>query len=175
VSAILHLCSIDVGEENDFDGNSCATVDVKGASIQQAAKLLQVSAAELKEGVCTRIISTGREQMRKPENRANALLCLQALCKQLYSKIFERVVELVNEAMRVGGQGSGTRGRQTQVAVLDIFGFESFAENRFEQLCINHANEKLQGHFNNYSFLQERALMEAEGLEVQSSDFVDNR
>jgi myosin-5 len=175
VAAILHLCSIDVGEENDFDGNSCGTVDVKGASIQQAAKLLQVSAAELKEGVCTRIISTGREQMRKPENRANALLCLQALCKQLYSKIFERVVELVNAAMRVGGQGSGTRGQQTQVAVLDIFGFESFAENRFEQLCINHANEKLQGHFNNYSFLQERALMEAEGLEVQSSDFVDNR
>jgi myosin-5 len=181
VTAILHLCSIEVGEENDWDGNSCATVDVKGTSIQHAAKLLQVSAGELKEGLCTRIISTGRDQMRKPENRACALLCLQALCKQLYSKIFERVVELVNAAMKVGGQkhgaggGGAAGGGQKHVAVLDIFGFESFAENRFEQLCINHANEKLQGHFNNYSFLQERALMEAEGLEVQTSDFVDNR
>jgi myosin-5 len=177
VTAILHLCSIEVGEENDFDGNSCATVNVQGASIQHAAKLLQVSAGELKEGLCTRLITTGREQMRKPENRERALLCLQALCKQLYSKIFERVVELVNAAMKVGagaGAGIGGGGRQKHVAVLDIFGFESFAENRFEQLCINHANEKLQGHFNNYSFLQERALMEAEGLEVQTSDFVDN-
>ena len=177
VTAILHMCNIEVGEENDFDGNSFGTLDVKGGSIQQAAKLLQVSATELKEGLCTRIITTGRDTMRKPENRANALLCLQALCKQLYSKIFERVVELVNAAMRVGGgeRKGGIEGRrQKQVAVLDIFGFESFAENRFEQLCINHANEKLQGHFNGYSFLQERALMEAEGLEVQSSDFVDN-
>jgi myosin V len=182
VTAILHLCSIEVGEENDFDGNSCATVNVNGASIQHAAKLLQVSAGELKEGLCTRLITTAREQMRKPENRERALLCLQALCKQLYSKIFERVVELVNAAMKVGGvehgagagAGMGVGGRQKHVAVLDIFGFESFAENRFEQLCINHANEKLQGHFNNYSFLQERTLMEAEGLEVQTSDFVDN-
>jgi hypothetical protein len=177
VTAILHLCDIEVGEENDFDGNSVGTVDVKGASIQQAAKLLQVSAAELKEGLCTRIISTGRDSMRKAENQANALLCLQALCKQLYSNIFERVVELVNSAMKIGGGQhtmGGEGGQQKQVAVLDIFGFESFAENRFEQLCINHANEKLQGHFNNYSFLQERALMEAEGLQVQASDFVDN-
>ena len=174
VTAILHMCSIEIGEENDFDGNSCGTVDVKGTSIQLAAKLLQVSAAELKKGVCTRIISTGRDSMRKPENQANSLLCLQALCKQLYSKIFDHVVELVNKAMMVGQWGGGSRGGQRHVAVLDIFGFESFAENRFEQLCINHANEKLQGHFNNYSFLQERALMEAEGLEVQVSDFVDN-
>ena len=178
VSAILHLCSIEVGEENDFDGNSVATVDVKGSSIQQAAKLLKVSAAELKEGLCTRIITTGRESMRKPENRENALLCLQALCKQLYSKIFERVVDLVNKAMKVGGRQGTARGSSDdgcrQVAVLDIFGFESFAENRFEQLCINHANEKLQGHFNAFSFLQERALMEAEGVEVEISDSVDN-
>ena len=147
VTAILHMCNIEVGEENDFDGNSFGTLDVKGGSIQQAAKLLQVSATELKEGLCTRIITTGRDTMRKPENRANALLCLQALCKQLYSKIFERVVELVNAAMRVGGgeRKGGIEGRrQKQVAVLDIFGFESFAENRFEQLCINHANEKLR-------------------------------
>ena len=167
-----------MGEENDFDGNSVGTVDVKGASIVAAAKLLQVSAAELKECLCTRIISTGRDSMRKPENKANALLCLQALCKQLYSKIFEHVVDLVNAAMKVSDghlDKMGNTGRQqTQVSVLDIFGFESFVVNRFEQLCINHANEKLQGHFNNYSFLQERALMEAEGLEVQATDFVDN-
>ena len=175
VSAILHLCSIELGEENDFDGNSCATADVKGDSLRQAAMRLQVSADELKQGLCTRIISTGRDSMRKPENKANASLCLQALCRQLYSKIFERLVELVNAAMKLSSIPRQRGGRnQTQVAVLDIFGFESFTENRFEQLCINHANEKLQGHFNHFSFLQERALMEAEGLEVQSTDFIDN-
>jgi hypothetical protein len=61
-----------------------------------------------------------------------------------------------------------------QVSVLDIFGFEVFQFNRFEQFCINYANEKLQLHFNHYNFMLERQLYAKEGIELIESDFVDN-
>jgi hypothetical protein len=61
-----------------------------------------------------------------------------------------------------------------QVSVLDIFGFEVFQQNHFEQFCINYANEKLQLHFNHYNFMLERQLYAREGIELVESDFVDN-
>jgi myosin heavy subunit len=61
-----------------------------------------------------------------------------------------------------------------QVSVLDIFGFEVFQTNHFEQFCINYANEKLQLHFNHFNFMLERALYAREGIELVESDFVDN-
>ncbi len=57
---------------------------------------------------------------------------------------------------------------------MDIFGFEVFKVNRFEQFCINYANEKLQLHFNHYNFMLERQLYLREGIELVESDFVDN-
>jgi myosin V len=61
-----------------------------------------------------------------------------------------------------------------QASVLDIFGFEVFKVNRFEQFCINYANEKLQLHFNHYNFMLERQLYLRESIELVESDFVDN-
>lgn len=138
-----------------------------------AAEVLEVSAEALTEGLCTRRIESGRDAMSKPETRVNALLCRDSLCKTLYVAMFQHLVGLVNAAM--GGHAErGNVNSGMKVAVLDIFGFESFGVNRFEQLCINHANEKLQQHFNQYSFLQEQKLLSAEGVEVAASEFVDN-
>ena len=65
-----------------------------------------------------------------------------ALTKTIYSAMFDWIVGRVNAAM---DRGSGFA---SFIGVLDIFGFECFKENSFEQLCINFANETLQQHFN---------------------------
>ena len=177
VSAILHLSNIEIREDTDWDGNPTAELDVKNPSLNYAARLLKVSAEELKEGLCTRIIVTGRETTRKPETREKAMLSRDALCKSLYSKMFDRIVRLINDSLKAGidaAQARGAAREQANVSVLDIFGFESFEKNHFEQLCINHANERLQLHFNHFTFLQERVLLEAEGLQLSESDFTDN-
>jgi len=60
------------------------------------------------------------------------------------------------------------------VGILDIFGFEVFDVNSFEQMCINYSNEKLQLHFNEVIFKAEMALYESEHVPTDKVDFQDN-
>jgi myosin heavy subunit len=61
------------------------------------------------------------------------------------------------------------------VGVLDIFGFEIFETNRFEQLCINFANEKMQQHFNEHIFTMEQNEYKSDKIDVAHVEFIDNQ
>jgi myosin-5 len=122
-----------------------------------------------RNAICFRNITAGTDVMVKPESKEKAIQCRDALSKALYSKLFDSIVSGVNSALRLKQQMV-----TMQVSVLDIFGFEVFQENHFEQFCINYANEKLQLHFNHFNFMLERQLYLKEGIELVESDFVDN-
>ena len=74
----------------------------------------------------------------------------------------------VSQNQSSGGVSVQPKGVQTTLGILDIFGFEMFDVNGFEQLCINYANEKLQNYFLNILTTQEIKLYKAEGLMVLS-------
>ena len=85
----------------------------------------------------------------------------------VYGKLFDWLVKRVNRAIE------GQKGHF--IGVLDIFGFEIFENNSFEQLCINFCNEKLQQHFNKHTFKEEEELYRTEGVEYTPVEFIDNQ
>jgi len=163
LSTILHMGNMEFSEDKDNQATIAA-----GKHLTAVGKLLSIEEEGFRKSMTIKKISAGGEWLDKPQTAEQAKSSRDALSKSLYSKLFDYVVVRVNQALHFSGENT------MQVSVLDIFGFEIFPKNFFEQFCINHANEKLQLHFNHYNFMLERLLYEREGIELVESDFQDN-
>ena len=96
-----------------------------------------------------------------------------ALAKHIYSKMFDWLVERLNKCMMADCQEDTDE--MPIIGMVDIFGFEIFKVNSFEQLCINFANEKLQQMFNRHTFTLEEKTYEDEGIEFKHIEFHDSQ
>jgi myosin heavy subunit len=94
------------------------------------------------------------------------------MVKKVYSNLFNWLIIKINATLSLGDDTSRAK---CQINVLDIFGFESFELNSFEQLCINYCNEKLQSHFNEHIFKLEQDEYKAQGVIVANTAFKDNQ
>jgi len=112
---------------------------------------------------------TRGETFITPLNPTQACESRDALSKALYGRIFAWIVSSINEATQKTDEDCRF------IGVLDIFGFEDFRVNSFEQLCINFANERLQNYFNQYIFRQEQEEYVKEGINWSNIDFADNQ
>ncbi|RKP28352.1 Myo5 class I myosin [Metschnikowia bicuspidata] len=109
------------------------------------AYLLQVRAELLVTALTQRVVTTSHGSRRgstynSPVNVVQAIATRDALAKGIYNNLFEWIVKRVNVSL----SGSGRAAQQRSIGVLDIYGFEIFEHNSFEQICINYVNEKLQ-------------------------------
>jgi len=146
--------------------------------LDNAAALLCVQPEALAPALCTRTITTMAESFVKKLNEQDACVSRDALAKTVYARLFDWIVRRVNSAIALGEAPAGkpAASKKTNfIAVLDIFGFEVFQTNSFEQLCINYANETLQQQFNQFVFKLEQQEYEREKIAWAFIDFPDNQ
>lgn len=163
VAAILHLGNAKFKGSGDDDA-----IFEDASSITHAARLLGCVSDQLSKALCTLNIKAGLDWIAKPNTTAYAASALGALSKALYSRLFDMLVEKINESLMFGGES------RFFIGAVDIFGFECFPHNSMEQLCINFANEKLQRMFTEAVFESVLAEYSKEGIDVDGMSFEDN-
>ncbi|XP_042053293.1 myosin-1-like isoform X1 [Salvia splendens] len=136
------------------------------------ATLIGCKVEELKLALSTRKMRVGRrnDTIIQRLTLGQAMDTRDALAKSIYSYLFDWLVEQINKSLAVGKRRTGR-----SISILDIYGFESFERNSFEQFCINYANERLQQHFNRHLFKLEQEEYIQDGIDWAKVDFEDNQ
>jgi len=168
VAGVLHFGNIKFKLEKKATEEDSAYI-ANPEQVSHASALWGVNPKSIEKFLCNRYIGT-HERILVSYNMQQASDARDAMTKRVYADLFQIVVDKINYEL-----GNRHMARQRFIGVLDIFGFESFAVNSFEQLCINYCNEKLQFHFNEHIFKMEQALYQAEGIHIPGTAFVDNQ
>ncbi|KAL3497415.1 hypothetical protein ACH5RR_040147 [Cinchona calisaya] len=168
LAAILHLGNVDFSPGKEHD--SSVIKDKKSNfHLQMASNLFMCDVNLLLATLCTRSIQTLEGIIIKALDCNAAIAGRDALAKTIYARLFDWLVEKVNRSV---GQDHNSK---IKIGVLDIYGFECFKHNSFEQFCINFANEKLQQHFNEHVFKMEQEEYHEEEINWSYIEFVDNQ
>eukprot|EP00052_Salpingoeca_macrocollata_P017135 m.138842 g.138842 ORF g.138842 m.138842 type:complete len:1065 (-) comp20285_c0_seq3:49-3243(-) len=165
VAAILHLGNT-AFEESD---NDAARLTSDASVLKYVTDLLEVNADQLRNCLLTSSSEAAGETIVRNLKKTQADDNRDAISKTIYARLFGWLVTSCN-SMLSDPEGDGER----TLAILDIFGFEDFAVNSLEQLCINVANEQLQFYFNNYIFAMEQAEYEKQGVQFARIEYQDN-
>eukprot|EP00118_Oscarella_pearsei_P008877 m.47912 g.47912 ORF g.47912 m.47912 type:complete len:647 (+) comp33841_c0_seq5:217-2157(+) len=173
LSAVLHLGNILF--ENKTDLTYSKGVDVKNmAQLKVVSDLLEVKFDTLHAALTVRRNRARGETVLIPYSKDEAVAARDAMAKALYGSLFNWILEQSNKSL-VGRGRPGRAPHRHIIGLLDIFGFELFPVNRFEQFCINYANEQLQFYFNQHIFRLEQEEYTSEGINWACIDYLDNR
>ncbi|XP_059485085.1 unconventional myosin-Ia-like isoform X5 [Neocloeon triangulifer] len=113
--------------------------------------------------------STAGELVVADLSASEATASRDILCRALYSRLFAWLVKQVNDATRVRKYG-----KRKVLGIMDIYGFEVFDQNNFEQFIINFCNEKLQQAVAECTLRLRQDEMLREGIEWTPVDFFNN-
>ncbi|GME34038.1 uncharacterized protein K452DRAFT_294428 [Neofusicoccum parvum] len=169
LSAILWLGNVTF-VEND-EGNAAISDQ---SVVDFVAYLLEVDAAHVNKALTQRVMETSRGGRRGsvydvPLNRAQAAAVRDALAKTIYYNMFDWIVMRINMSLKARGEQAHS------IGILDIYGFEIFERNSFEQLCINYVNEKLQQIFIQLTLKTEQEEYAREQIKWTPIKYFDNK
>ncbi|XP_048814605.1 unconventional myosin-VIIa isoform X2 [Lagopus muta] len=172
LAAILHMGNLKY-EARTYDNLDACEV-VQSASLITAASLLEVEPQDVMNCLTSRTIITRGETVSTPLSMEQALDVRDAFVKGIYGRLFVWIVEKINAAI-YRPPSQELKSVRRSIGLLDIFGFENFTVNSFEQLCINFANENLQQFFVRHVFKLEQEEYNLENINWQHIEFTDNQ
>ncbi|XP_028904221.1 unconventional myosin-VIIa [Ornithorhynchus anatinus] len=172
LAAILHMGNLRY-EARVFDNLDACEV-IFSPSLATAAALLEVNPQALMNCLTSRTIITRGETVSTPLSMEQALDVRDAFVKGIYGRLFVWIVDKINAAI-YRPPPQGTKNTRRSIGLLDIFGFENFTVNSFEQLCINFANEHLQQFFVRHVFKLEQEEYNLEDIDWLHIEFTDNQ
>ncbi|XP_043764110.1 unconventional myosin-VIIa isoform X5 [Cervus elaphus] len=172
LAAILHLGNLQY-EDRTFENLDACEV-LFSPSLATAASLLEVNPPNLMNCLTSRTLITRGEMVSTPLSREQALDVRDAFVKGIYGRLFVWIVDKINAAIYKPPSQEVKNSRRS-IGLLDIFGFENFAVNSFEQLCINFANEHLQQFFVRHVFKLEQEEYDLESIDWMHIEFTDNQ
>uniref|UniRef100_UPI00358F9A9C unconventional myosin-Ib-like isoform X2 n=1 Tax=Myxine glutinosa TaxID=7769 RepID=UPI00358F9A9C len=168
VAMVLNLGNFtfrDVSRTNGMD--ECRLTSTKG--LQEVCSLLGLNEEVLEKALTSRTVEAKMEKVCTTLHVAQAHYARDALCKNLYSRLFTWLVGRINESIKVK-----SKLRKKVMGVLDIYGFEIFEENSFEQFIINYCNEKLQQVFIELTLKEEQEEYVREAVKWIHIDYFNN-
>jgi len=174
VATVLQLGNITFAQDpNNDEGCIVSSQD----ELDRLSDILGVPAADITTAITYRFVKARGESFKVPLSTSEAKDGVDAFAKEIYQQIFDWLVKKINQATCAElnyDEGNNDPDSFGTIGLLDIFGFESFKVNRFEQLCINYANEKLQAKYTVDIFKSVQEEYEFEGLDMCAIEFADN-
>uniref|UniRef100_A0A667ZAJ5 Myosin VAb n=1 Tax=Myripristis murdjan TaxID=586833 RepID=A0A667ZAJ5_9TELE len=167
LAAILHLSNVEV-KDHSAD-RSMTYFQPDNSHLMVFCELMEVSYDDMAHWLCHKKLKTTTETYVKSVSKMNAINGRDALSKHIYDRVFRWTVDRINKALKSAIK------QHSFIGVLDIYGFETFDINSFEQFCINYANEKLQQQFNLHVFKLEQEEYMKEEISWTLIDFYDNQ
>ncbi|XP_014807002.1 PREDICTED: unconventional myosin-Id, partial [Calidris pugnax] len=169
VAAILHLGNLKFSVDGD------TPVIENGKVVSIIADLLSTKSEMVEKALLFRTVATGRDVIDKQHTEQEATYGRDAFAKAIYERLFCWIVSHINDVIEVKNYDTTIHGKNTVIGVLDIYGFEIFDNNSFEQFCINYCNEKLQQLFIQLVLKQEQEEYQREGIPWKHIDYFNNQ
>ncbi|CAI4065254.1 hypothetical protein SUVZ_08G3450 [Saccharomyces uvarum] len=167
LAALLHIGNIEIKKtRND------ASLSADEPSLKLACELLGIDSYNFAKWITKKQIVTRSEKIVSNLSFNQAMVAKDSVAKFIYSALFDWLVENINTVLCNPDVDDQIH---SFIGVLDIYGFEHFEKNSFEQFCINYANEKLQQEFNQHVFKLEQEEYVAEEIEWSFIEFNDNQ
>lgn len=166
LASLLHIGNIKIEKSRDI-----AIIDFNDPNLMLACEFLGLDPSEFGKWIVKKKISTRSDNIISNLKYHEAIVSRDSIAKYIYSSLFNWLCDSINEDLSTPNPTDV----KSFIGVLDIYGFEHFEENSFEQFCINYANEKLQQEFTQHVFKLQQEEYKDEGIEWSFIEFSDNQ
>jgi myosin-1 len=163
VAAVIHLGNV------TFEGDAHASI-CNPEVIETLARLLKCPSSQLAGSLTHRTLEARGDVVRTELTVEQGFYGRDAFAKAIYERVFLWLVERLNSSLE-----NKSRVRKNVIGILDIYGFEIFKHNSFEQFCINYCNEKLQQLFIELTLKQEQEEYLREGIQWEPVEYFNNK